>query len=382
MSTLRLIYKEIFHRWVNFLLGLLAVVTAVALFVFFFTAGKASGRETARLMLSMGFNLHIISKNTDMNEFLLTGVPDRTIPEQYLDKLATQRGVSYNHLLATLQEKISWRGLDVILTGLAPEVCPPGKYRPPMIYQIEPGNLYVGFRVAKILGLAAGDIVEIEGKTLSVAKCLAESGDADDIRIQCNLADAQDILKLPGRISEIRAVDCLCFAPTDDPVSILRSEITPLLPEAQVFQTRAIATARAKQRQMVRNLFAIILPMVVIACGAWIAVLAIMNVRDRNVEIGIMRSLGYGSGKIAALFLGKAVVIGLLGAITGFLLGTTLAMHFGPGIFRITAKTMIKPEFVLLVQSLVLAPVFAAASSFIPATIAVAQDPADTLSEE
>ncbi|UCC21632.1 MAG: FtsX-like permease family protein, partial [Planctomycetota bacterium] len=292
------------------------------------------------------------------------------------------RGVSYNHLLATLQQKISWRGLDVILTGLAPEVCPPGRYRPPMIYQIEPGNLYVGFRVAKALGLAAGDIVEIEGKTLSVAKCLAESGDADDIRIQCNLADAQDILKLPGRISEIRAVDCLCFAPTDDPVSILRSEIAPLLPEAQVFQTRAIATARAKQRQMVRNLFAIILPMVVIACGAWIAVLAIMNVRDRNVEIGIMRSLGYGSGKIAALFLGKAVVIGLLGAITGFLLGTALAMHFGPGIFKITAKTMIKPEFVLLVQSLVLAPVFAAASSFIPATIAVVQDPADTLSEE
>jgi ABC-type lipoprotein release transport system permease subunit len=122
--------------------------------------------------------------------------------------------------------------------------------------------------------------------------------------------------------------------------------------------------------------------MVVIACGAWIAVLAIMNVRDRNVEIGIMRSLGYGSGKIAALFLGKAVLIGLLGAITGFLLGTTLAMHFGPGIFKITAKTMIKPEFVLLIQSLVLAPVFAAASSFIPATIAVAQDPADTLSEE
>jgi putative ABC transport system permease protein len=382
MSTLGLIYKEIRHRRVNFLLSLSAVVTAVALFISFFTAAKASNRETARLMLSMGFNLHIIPKDTDMNEFLLTGVPNRTIPEQYLDKLATQKKVPYNHLLATLQKRISWRGVDVILTGLAPEVCPPGRYRPPMSYQIKRGNLYIGFRVAKTLGLAAGDIVEIKGKTLKVAKCLAESGDADDIRIQCNLADAQDILKLDGRISEIRAVDCLCFAPTDDPVSILRSEIASLLPDAQVFQTRAIATARAKQRQMVRNLFAIVLPLVVIVCGAWIGVLAIMNVRDRQAEIGIMRALGYGSGKIAALFLGKAVVIGLLGAIVGFLLGTTLAMSFGPDIFKITAKTMIKPEFVFLVQSLVFAPVFAAASSFIPASIAVAQDPADTLSEE
>jgi len=382
MSTLSLIYKEIRHRWVNFLLGLLAVVTAVALFISFFTAAKASDRETARLMLSMGFNLHIISKDTDMNEFLLTGVPDRTIPEQCLDKLATQKGVSYNHLLATLQKKISWRGLDVILTGLAPEICPPGRHRPPMSYQIEPGNLYVGFRVAKILGLATGDIVEIEGKRLKVDECLAESGGADDIRIQCHLADAQDILKLHGQISEIRAVDCLCFAPTDDPVSILRSEIASLLPEAQVFQARAIATARAKQRQMVKNLFAIVLPLVVIACGAWIAVLAILNVRDRQVEVGVMRALGYGSGKITTLFFGKAVVTGVLGAVVGFFAGTALAMNFGPDIFKITAKTMIKPELPLLFFSLVFAPVFAAVSSFIPAAIAVTQDPADTLREE
>ena len=382
MSTLGLIYKEIRHRKVNFLLSLSAVVTAVALFISFFTAAKASNRETARLMLSMGFNLHIISKDTDMNEFLLTGVPDRTIPEQYLDKLVTQKGISYNHLLATLQKRISWRGLDVILTGLAAEVCPPGKQRPPMSYQIEPGNLYVGFRVAKILGLAADDIVEIEGKRLKVAECLAESGDADDIRIQCNMADAQDILKLHGQISEIRAVDCLCFAPTDDPVSILRSEIASLLPEAQVFQARAIATARAKQRQMVKNLFAIVLPLVVIACGAWIAVLAILNVRDRQAEIGVMRALGYGSGKITTLFFGKAVVTGVLGAVAGFFAGTALAMSFGPDIFKITAKTMIKPELPLLFFSLVFAPVFAAVSSFIPAAIAVTQDPADTLSKE
>jgi ABC-type lipoprotein release transport system permease subunit len=382
MSTLSLIYKEIRHRWVNFFLGLLAIVTAVALFVLFFTAGKASNRETARLMLSMGFNLHIISKDTDINEFLLTGVPDRTIPEQYLKKLSAQRGISYNHLLATLQKKISWQGLEVILTGLAPEVCPPGRQSSPMSYQIEPGNLYAGYRVAEVLGLTAGDIVEIEGKMFKVAKCLAESGDADDIRIQCHLADAQDILQLPGRISEIQAVDCLCFVPTDDPVSILRSEIASLLPEAQVFQIRAIATARAKQRQMVKNLFAIVLPLVVIACGAWIAVLAILNVRDRQAEVGVMRALGYGSGKITSLFFGKAVVTGVLGAIVGFLVGSALAMSFGPDIFKITAKTMIKPELPLLFLSLVFAPVFAAVSSFIPAAIAVTQDPADTLSKE
>jgi ABC-type lipoprotein release transport system permease subunit len=377
-----LIFKEIRHRKINFALGSLAVMMAAALFISFFTAAKASNRETARLMLSLGFNLHIIPKDINMNEFLLTGLSDKTMPEKYLEKLARQRRVSYNHLLATLQKKINLQGLEVILTGLAAEVCPPGMKKPPMSYQIERGRLYVGYRVATSLGLKEGDTVEIEGKQLKVAKCLSESGGVDDIRVQCHLGDAQDILGLPGQISEIRAVDCLCFTPIGDPASILRKEIGSLLPEAQVFQTRAIASARAKTRQMVKKLFSVIVPFVVIACGVWIGVLAIMNVRDRQQEIGIMRALGYGSGRITMLFLGKALTSGLVGALFGFLVGTGLAMIFGPKIFELTAKTMIKPELSLLFYCLVFAPVFAAVSSFIPAMIAVTYDPAVTLREE
>jgi len=381
MMILGLIFKEIRYRKTNFLFSLLAVTAAVALFISFFTAGKASERETARLMLSMGFNVHIISENTNTSEFLLTGLADQTMPEQYLEKLASQQAISYNHLLASLQKKISWRGLDVILTGLAAEICPPGSKKSPISYQIEPGSLYVGYRVAQTLGLKDSDTVEIEGKKLKVAKCLSESGGADDIRIQCHLRDAQDILKLPGRISEIQAVDCLCFAPAGDPASVLRKEIGSLLPQTQVFHTRSIASARAETRQMVKNLFAVIMPLVVVACGVWIGVLAIMNVRDRQQEIGIMRALGYDSGRIISLFLGKAVVIGLLGAAIGFLAGTALAMRFGPDIFKITAKTMIKPEPFLLVISLIFAPLFAAVSSFIAAMIAATYDPAVTLRE-
>jgi len=384
MTTLNLIIKEIIHRKVNFLLSLLAVVVAVVLFISFFTASKASNRETARLMLSMGYNIHIIPNDTDMNEFLLTGLTDKTMPQQYLEKLASPKGFSYNHLLAILQRKISWRGLNVVLTGLAPEISTPGpgRKKPPMVSTIEPGTAYVGYILADKLGLKKDDEIEIKGKTLKVAKCLFEQGSVDDIRIQCNLQDAQEILNLRQQISEIQAVDCLCFTPTNDPVSILRKEIASVLPDAQIFQMKTIATARAKQRQLVRNVFAVIMPAVLIACGVWIGVLAIMNVRDRQQEIGIMRALGYGFGKITALFLGKAMIIGFLGAIIGFLIGTALALNFGPDIFEITAKTMIKPELFLLIWSFIAAPVFAAVSSFIPSMIAVTYDPAITLREE
>ncbi len=62
MKTAHLIIKEIMHRKGNFLLSLLAVVTAVALFTAFFTTGEASKRETTRLMRDIGLNLRIIPK--------------------------------------------------------------------------------------------------------------------------------------------------------------------------------------------------------------------------------------------------------------------------------------------------------------------------------
>ncbi len=381
MSIIRMIFKEIWHRKVNFLLAVLAVTTAAAFFVAFRTAASASERETARVMLSMGYNLHIIARQASADAFLITGIPDKTMPETYLDALAAQRSISYNHVLATLDGRMTWRGIDIILTGLSPEVGPPSQKKPPMTFKIEPGTAYVGHRVAESLGIQKGDVIVLNDKELKVERCLAESGGMDDMRIQCSLGDAQMILGLPGQISQIKAVDCLCFA-KGDPVEILRKELGSALPEAQVFQATSLATARAKQRQMIQNLFAVMLPFVLAACGVWIAVLAITNVRDRRQEIGLLRALGYDTGSILRLFLGKAVLVGLFGAAVGFLLGTGLGLQFGPRIFEITAQIMLRPELSLLAFACILAPLFAVIASLVPAVIAATYDPAATLREE
>jgi putative ABC transport system permease protein len=276
---------------------------------------------------------------------------------------------------------MTWRGIEIILTGLSPEVSPPSQKKPPMTFKIEPGTAYVGHRLAETLGIQKGDAIVLSDKELRVERCLAESGGTDDMRIQCSLSDAQAILGLPGQISQIKAVDCLCFA-KGDPVETLRKEIGIVLPEAQVFQAKSLASARAKQRQMIQNLFAVMLPFVLGACGVWIAVLAITNVRDRRQEIGLLRALGYDTGSILRLFLGKAVLVGLFGAAVGFLLGTGLGLRFGPRVFEITAQIMLRPELSLLLFSCILAPLFAVIASFVPAVIAATYDPAATLREQ
>ncbi len=381
MCVVRMIFKEMWHRKVNFVLAVLAIMTAVAFSVAFFTAAKASERETARLMLSMGYNVHIIARDADAGAFLITGIPNETMPAGYLDKLADQRSISYNHLLATLEGRTTWRGMEILVTGIAPEVCPPGQKKPSMMFQVDTGMVYVGHRIAESLQLKDGDTISLGGKELKVKKCLSESGGLDDMRIQCSLRDAQEILNQPGRITAIRAVDCLCFE-KGDPVVTLRKEIGEILPKTQVLQIKALANARAKQRQMIHNIFALMLPFVVTACGVWIGVLAVMNVRDRRQEIGLLRALGYNTGAVCLLFLGKAVVMGLGGAAAGFLLGTGLGLRYGPDVFELTAKAMIRWEPSLLMFACLLAPAFAIVASFVPTMIAITYDPAATLRED
>ncbi len=381
MTAFHLIVKEVAHRKVNFLLSVLGVLGAVTLFVFFFTASEASRKETARLMRNIGLNLRIIPKQTDMNRFWSTGFSDQTMPEAYVDRLAATRGLNYAHLLATLQRKTVWRDREVILTGILPERSAPDKRKPSMSFTIKPGTVYVGFELARGLGLKRGQTVEILGKSFTVARCLAESGSDDDIRVYGHLKDVQGLVNLPGQINEIKALNCVCIESAQDPLPMLREQLEGVLPEARVIQMQAIAKARKEQRQMVERYLAFIMPFVLVVSVAWVGLLAMLNVRERRQEIGILRAIGHGSGKIAALFLGKSVVVGVLGAGLGFAVGTGLALVYGPDIFKITAKA-IKPRYVLLALSLIGAPAFAALASFIPTTVAVTQDPAVTLSQE
>ncbi len=378
MGITRLILKELAHRKGAALLAVLAVVTAVGFSVAFFTLGEASQRETRRNMRDIGQNLRIIAKETDMGEFWDNDYSSVMMPQEWVHRFEKVTGLFYSHLSATLKQRIDWNRHPALVTGMATEVAPPDRKKPSMTYNIKRGEIFLGYELAQGLGLRKQDQVRIREKPFTVASTLAEAGTDDDIRIYMHLADAQEILGLDGKINEIQALDCYCRNPDLDTLTVLRNQLADVLPEAKVIKMQAIAMAREKQRTMMDDYFALIMPLVVIACGILIGALAMLNTRDRREEIGVLRALGYGTPQILTLFLGKAVLLGLIGAGIGFAVGTQWSLHYGPDIFKLTVKNL-KPMYSLLYWSFLFAPLFAAVSSFIPAMLAVAQDPAETL---
>jgi putative ABC transport system permease protein len=106
--------------------------------------------------------------------------------------------------------------------------------------------------------------------------------------------------------------------------------------------------------------------------------LAFTNVRDRAGEIGILRALGVGTGRIFGLFLARAVLVGLLGAVLGWAAGSLAGAWWGeePGA---QGTALFEPAQLLLV--VLAAPLLCALASLVPALLAARCDPAIVLRE-
>ncbi|TKG96504.1 FtsX-like permease family protein [Puteibacter caeruleilacunae] len=375
-------WKEICYRKLNFLLALMGVVAAVTLVVVFITMTKASQNETRRLTRDMGFNLRIVPKETDMNQFWVSGYSNRTMPLEYVNKLVEAKAVEYAHITATLHKKIEWQDTEVILTGISPEELEPKAVKKSkMIFAIPPEKVYLGYELAKALKIETGDKIEVLGDSFVVAKTLSETGSDDDIRIYFDLKTLQKLVNMEGRINEIMALNCMCSTKGDDPLGEIRRVLEGIMPDTKVIMNRTIAVARERQRKMVDNYFQVILPVLLIICVLWIGAMAMQNTMQRQQEIGILRAIGFSTYKISMLFFKRMAFSGFVGAFIGFGLGTWLSLEYGPEVFKVTARA-IKPLYGMLWQAVIVAPLFAILASFIPIMYAIGKQPAQILKED
>jgi ABC-type lipoprotein release transport system permease subunit len=258
------------------------------------------------------------------------------------------------------------------------------------VQPVPPGTISLGYELHRSLGIKVGDTVELMGRKFIVHDCHKERGNKDDITAWIYLAEAQELLEKPEQINAILALECLCVG--DEGLPIIRKEIANILPGTQVIERGSRVIARAEARTKVeeraqatlkneQRLTAILIPVVIVACVVWVAVLGFTNVRARQVEIGILRAIGVGSRQILVIFLARHVLLGLLGGALGFFAGVLSAMYF-VAVREGVRVQVIETDLswaVLLIASVGGAATLAVAAGWIPALLATRQDPADVL---
>mgnify|MGYP002623567333 FL=1 len=421
MKLTRLIFREIVHRRTNALLALLSVTAAVACLTAGLTLLRGHDIATDRILetkqqeteertkqltddyrkivLELGFNVFIVPKGASP----VSNEPQPQMPYEYVTKLAQSEIITVAHLLPSLTVPLFWQEqkMQVTLTGIHGEVTPVGtKKKKPLIQPVNPGQIVLGYTVAQKTGLKAGDKTELLGETFTVSETNPFRGTADDYTVWIDLAQAQKLLNKEGAITAIQAINCLApnCHPDETGIPSVTEEIARILPDTQVIidmgkaRTRIDARVRAareaeaalaaakEQRAAVRgqmeNFASILIPTVMAGCGLWIGLLALANARERRGEIGILRALGVGKAGVLVMFLGKAMLIGLVGAAAGFALGFLVATAFGD----LAPAEMFAPTIALIV--LTAAPLLATLASWLPSLVAAGQDPAVVLSEE
>ncbi len=422
MTTWRLVGREILYHRGNFLLSVVGVLVAAACVVAAISLldrydrrseqrAAAQAVELERKMadlkddyrkigLRLGFNVLIVPKNQNMADFYADDFAAKMMPEAYAQALAKTGVATLNHVLPILQQKTKWpeQRRTIQLVGTRGEIALFGKGRKTALQQpVPPGHVAVGYELHRSLKLAAGDQIMLRGRRFTVSTLQTQRGNQDDITLWITLAEAQELLGKKGRINAILALECTC-APNR--LGQVRQEIASILPDTQVieFSSRALARAearnraatvaresiarekhsRAQQRQERERLFAILVPLIIVASGVWVGLLALSNVRSRGSEIGILRALGVPTRRVLILFLARAGVIGLAGAGLGFAVGW-LGSWFGEQIASGGPRLGSLFDPLLLALVLALTPALSALVSWLPALWAAQIDPAKTL---
>jgi putative ABC transport system permease protein len=463
MNTFALLRAEIWHRKMNVLLSLTALVAAATLFVASPTlldgyrhesqlrlgAMQAETerslegmqeetdaqlakmqadsdrdlneleRRTKRIMRDLGFNLRIVHRDTDLSK-LYAGFVAFEMPEEYVERLADSPEITkIVHLVATLKQMVNLEGRSALLVGFAPEATQSHiEKKSPMGYQIPVGQVYLGHVTAN--GRNVGESVEILGKSFEIARVLPLHGNEEDIAVCMNLRDAQEVLEKPGKISEILALGCKCK--TVDRVEEITAQLELVLPDTKVTEMRLQAIARDEQRKLVElhhkqtidgytakrqeiaaaerqnreeilereeehrlritGLLAgttqVLTPLIVFVCAVWVGLLAWANVRERRTEIGLLRAIGKRSSSIAALFLGKAAILGFVAGAAGSILGFMLARSLGTSMLEVASDSF-TPSLLATLSGLLGTPIIAAIASYLPTLAAVKQDPSVVL---
>jgi putative ABC transport system permease protein len=388
MNPIRLVIKELFYRKVSSLVILITVIAAATVSVTIFTLSKASENETRKIMREQGLNLYIFPKGTNLIDFYsVNNTP--TFPENYVDSLAgTKSFDAVRHLTGILQLKYpEWidpngSRLQIIVMGYKDEAMQ--RFLPKqetMGFDVEKGSVHVGYLLGK--NIPEGQPFKIMGKDSSqhefkIAKRLEEGRGIIDQGVAFHLEDLQELLGMEGQINKIEALGCVCH---DGRIKNARNQVQKIFADLEVTEISNIADARENQRVMMNKYGAFIIPFVIIASLLISGLLFYSNVVARHHEIGLLKAIGKGNWYISSIILLKAFLLGLVGSIAGFFLGSMLAQYFGKEIFLFTATDM-KPLWNIFGMGIFIFSVLWMLAGWIPALLATQVDAARTLSQE
>ncbi len=400
MRLASVMWKELAHRRGSVVSGLVAITLGIAVIVGIRSVTHASERAVAVKLDSLGANVLVLPQGATVDDYHTADIDAPTFPEEYVERMVSSALLGVENLSPKLTRRVKVQGTSIVLTGILPDhevtskptwqlaglegvesthVClgetgpnADERLRRKPVEQLAPDECLVGEEAAEKLGAKPGSTITVEGKVLKVAKLLPSTGTVDDGRVFMHLHEMQSLLGTGRQVSAIEVMGC-CSAISDGLLSKLRN----VLPDTRVTGIAQIVSTQIETNRLMDRLSWGILAIVLLVGGLSIGNFMWANVSQRRREIGILRMIGAPRASILSMLLLKAVVLGVVGGVLGYALGTLAVVILGPQTLGLDVQAL--PSWLGL--AVVLATLVAVLGSLLPAWLASRFDPSANMQE-
>jgi putative ABC transport system permease protein len=403
MNWNNFIFRELFRRKAKLVTSGLAIILGIAVIVAITTITTYSEKAISKELDALGANVLILPPSVSIGDYYSADLQGGELPEEYVTLLTTSNIEGVENLSPKLSSPIHVKGNRVVMTGILPKnefqnktswqgagvfsrpkICGTKSdvfnlnqttpketlTRKRVIETIAPNEVLVGHDIAQKLKLQEGNEIAMLQKPFKIVAVLPRTGTIDDSRIFAHLHTVQALTNRGEVVSAIEVVGC-CKQVSKG----LIGKISALLPETNVITISQIVATQVKTNELMRNLSLLFLVVIIIMGGASIANDMYNNVFERRKEIGTLVALGASSRTILKIILNKALVLGILGGLGGYVLGTIFALILGPFIAGIS----VFPVFYLFFVAVGISVCIAMIASYFPARYASKLDPCTSL---
>lgn len=399
MNLRYLITREMLERPSAMFASTLSILLGVAALVAIRHITTFSEREVGRQMESLGANVLVLPKSATLQNYYAADLTDDRLPESHVTTILLSNLPGVERLTPKLCVPAKIGDAAVTVTGILPQsefkastvlqsvslfsnkhqgckraaigpkaldAAPDALAASRSIDQLDKSEAVVGAEVAESCQLRSGQSIELLGEKFSVLAVLPRTGTIDDSRVFAHLHTVQRLANTGEVVSAIEVMGCC-----EDAAGGLVGELSKLMPDARVVTISHVVSAQVGVNRLMGQMSLVVVAVLVLVGGASVASTISSNVRERRREIGTLMALGATPGMVGRLFLGKALVLGIVGAIGGCLLGLALAILIGARSFGVG----ITPLPHLLAAAAGAAVLITLMAAFWPSRVAAKLDP-------
>jgi putative ABC transport system permease protein len=363
MKLFDLVRKELWHRRSRLISGLLIITLGTAIVVAIHSISVVSERAVAVQLDNLGANILVLPQGANIDDYYTADIDAPTFSENAVNKIMSSALPGMDNLSPKLTRRIAIGNEKLVLTGILPKneiaskpiwqksglrgkqlvasCAAPKKEERTVSYKdkklqrhavetLAGNDCFIGSSAARKLHKREQDSLEISGRNFHIAKVLPETGTVDDDRIFANLHVVQELLGTGTQISSIEIMGC-CNEISDGLLAKLRN----VVPEARITTIGQIVSTQLETNRMLQRIMYAFLLIIVVVGAVSIGNYMWSNVNERKKEIGVLRLIGYSKKNIYFMLLSKAAVLGFIGGVIGYLVGSLAALWLGPMIVHI-----------------------------------------------